>query len=366
MPEPVPCTRARTAWTLLVLAAAVSLDVARVSAASHWGADYFPNVPLTTQDGKTVRFYDDLLKDKNVAIYLMYTTCKYSCPLETARMAQVQRYLGDRVGKDLFFYSISIDPQHDTPEAMKAYAQKYHAGPGWLFLTGNGSDIELIGRKLGLYGSLNPRNLDRHAPSLMIGNVPAGQWMKNSALDNPRFLALTIEQFFGPSKNGSRAMAATNAEAQPIHFNRGQYLFATRCAACHTIGHGDNVGPDLLGVTSRRDRAWLSRYIAQPDKMLAQNDPVAQTLFVTYKQVRMPNLGLGDTEVESLLNYLDRKVLYYACPMHPQTHSDKPGKARCCGMRLEPVFADPRPEAANPSRAAVSQEAAGSQGDPHR
>src|SRR5947209_16927042 len=136
-----------------VLAAMFFLISARPCSAagnSHWGADYFPNVPLTTQDGKTVRFYDDLLKDKKVAMYLMYTTCKYSCPLETARMAQVQRYLGDAIGKDLFFYSISIDPKHDSPAAMKAYAEKYHAGPGWLFLTGKTEDIELISKKLGL------------------------------------------------------------------------------------------------------------------------------------------------------------------------------------------------------------------------
>jgi protein SCO1/2 len=104
-------------------------------------------VPLVTQDGKTVHFYDDLLKDKIVAIDLIYTHCVDSCPLETARLAQVQQLLGDRVGKDIFFYSISIDPKRDTPEVLKAYAEKYHAGPGWLFLTGKLADIELISKK---------------------------------------------------------------------------------------------------------------------------------------------------------------------------------------------------------------------------
>src|SRR5712692_238002 len=117
---------------------------------SPWGANYFPNVMLTTQDGKTVRFYDDLIKDKVVAVNLIYTTCKYNCPLETARLAQVQRMLGDRVGKDIFFYSITIDPKQDTPPALKAYAEKYHAGPGWLFLTGKQEDIDLISKRLGL------------------------------------------------------------------------------------------------------------------------------------------------------------------------------------------------------------------------
>lgn len=98
------------------------------AAQSRRGANYFPNVALTTQDGATVHFYDDLLKGKIVAINLIYTTCKYSCPLETARLAQVQRILGDRMGRDVFFYSITIDPEHDTPEVLKAYAAKFHAG----------------------------------------------------------------------------------------------------------------------------------------------------------------------------------------------------------------------------------------------
>src|SRR5471030_2095927 len=87
---------------------------------SHWGKDYFPNVPLTTQDGTTVHFYDDLLKGKIVAINVIYTHCEDECPLETAKLAQVQRLLGDRVGKDVFFYSITIDPKRDTPKVMKA------------------------------------------------------------------------------------------------------------------------------------------------------------------------------------------------------------------------------------------------------
>ena len=87
---------------------------------------------------------------KSVAINLVYTRCTASCPLETAKLTQVQRIFGDRMGKDVFFYSISIDPKNDTPEAMKAYMEKYHIGPGWLFLTGKVEDIKLIAQKLGL------------------------------------------------------------------------------------------------------------------------------------------------------------------------------------------------------------------------
>src|SRR5471030_375464 len=104
-----------------LLAAAVAfMWIGPAAAANRWGADYFPNVPLTTQDGTTVHFYDDLLKGKVVAINVIYTHCEDECPLETAKLVQVQRLLGDRVGKDVFFYSITIDPKRDTPKVMKA------------------------------------------------------------------------------------------------------------------------------------------------------------------------------------------------------------------------------------------------------
>jgi protein SCO1 len=142
-----------TAVVALLLAASSLVCVypaAAAPAGSRWGADYFPNVPLITQDGKTVHFYDDLLKGKIVAIDLIYTRCQDSCPLETARLAQVQRMLGDRVGKDIFFYSISIDPKRDTPAELKAYAEKFHAGQGWLFLQGKQEDCRTDQQEAGV------------------------------------------------------------------------------------------------------------------------------------------------------------------------------------------------------------------------
>ena len=120
------------------------------SAFARWGADYFPNVPLTTHDGKTVHFFDDLLKDKVVAVNFIYTHCPDTCPLETAQLVQVQNIMGDRLGKDVFFYSISIDPERDTPEVLKAYAKRYKADlSGWKFLTGTTRDILVVATQYG-------------------------------------------------------------------------------------------------------------------------------------------------------------------------------------------------------------------------
>jgi protein SCO1 len=272
-------------------------------ARNRWGANYFPNVALTTQDGKTVRLYDDLLKGKSVAMTVMYTSCVDACPLETANLVQLQRILGERVGKDIFFYSVSIDPERDTPEALKAYAEKFGVGPGWLFLTGKTEDISLVVKKLGLTRSADLSARDGHSPFLVVGNEPAGQWTKNSAVDNPRFLAARMGTFFG----WRDAQPQTSyAEARPIESERGQYQFQRQCAVCHTLGQGDDgKGPDLLGVTDRRDRTWLMRYIMAPEKMRAAGDPIATALSNKYKTVRMPNLSLASVDVADVLAYLE-------------------------------------------------------------
>jgi protein SCO1/2 len=288
----------------LLASAIVTFQILPAFAASRWGADYFPNVQLTTQDGTSVRLYDDLLKGKSVAINVMYTSCKDECPLETARLVQVQRLLGERMGKDIFFYSITIDPKRDTPEVLKAYAQKYGVGPGWLFLTGKEEDIKLATKKLGLSGRRAAASKDGHSPSLMVGNEPTGQWMRNSAVDNPQFLVTTMETFLGWKDATPRK---SYAEAGPLVLDKGEYFFQSQCSVCHTIGQGPKMGPDLLGVTTRRDRAWLTRYVMMPDKVLAERDPIAVALFEKYQYTRMPNLRLSSDEAAAVLSYLEAR-----------------------------------------------------------
>jgi protein SCO1/2 len=89
-------------------------------------------------------------------------------------------------------------------------------------------------------------------------------------------------------------------------------MFRTRCAACHTIGGGDGVGPDLLGVTTARGRDWVTRYILAPDKALAAKDPVALALFKKYNKVKMPNLHLTPVDVKTLLDYFDKQTVSVA------------------------------------------------------
>ena len=139
----------------------------------------FPNVPVTTHEGKSVRFYDDLIKGKVVIINAMYTVCTGSCPTNTASLLSLQEALGTQAGKDVFIYSITLQPEIDDASALNAYARKYGVGPGWTFLTGKKDDMELIRRKLGFYDSdpIADANLSNHAGIFRIGNDRLGRWM---------------------------------------------------------------------------------------------------------------------------------------------------------------------------------------------
>jgi protein SCO1/2 len=295
-----------TAVAIAILAGAAFNAAPAAADNARWGAGYFPNVTLTTQDGAEVRFYDDLVKGKIVAINLIYTICKYACPLETARLTQVAKLLGDRMGRDIYFYSISIDPEHDTPAVLKAYSEKYQAGPGWLFLTGQKDEIETISRKLGLYSPPDPSNPDGHTPMLLIGNEETAQWMRISAMDNPKFLSRTIGDWLN-SWQTAKKPTRSYSDVPELKLDDGEYTFRNHCAACHTIGRGDHLGPDLLDVPTTRDRRWLTRFIVDPEKVRAAGDPIALALRAKYKQVVMPSLDLGTGDAAVLIDYIDKQ-----------------------------------------------------------
>src|SRR5207245_3023956 len=89
---------------------------------------YFPNVALRTQDDRLVHFYDDLIRDKIVVFNMMYARCQSICPGTTLNLQHVQRLLGDRVGRDIFMYSITLKPEQDGPQAPKGSRAPPHVG----------------------------------------------------------------------------------------------------------------------------------------------------------------------------------------------------------------------------------------------
>jgi protein SCO1/2 len=149
--------------------------------------DYFPNVTLVTHHGREVRFYDDLVRGKFVVFSLMYTVCERLCPLTTANLIAAKKALGDRVGRDVFFYGLTLDPARDSPRALSAYARRWGSGEGYVFLTGTPRDISLVRRKLGLFDPDPIVDADKssHGALAVYGNEPAGLWGGVPALIRP-------------------------------------------------------------------------------------------------------------------------------------------------------------------------------------
>ena len=185
---------------LLVGTAAIALGPFALASSGNArdqdGAEWFTNVVVTTQDGRTLRFYDDVMKGKILLINFFFTACDAVCPLMTENLVRVQELLGPRVGKDIFMVSITLQPEHDTPEMLAAYARTYGVGPGWLFLTGTKTDIELLRHRLGFVDSDPAQDADpeEHIGTVRIANEPMHRWAMSPALVNPAALIRTVKR----------------------------------------------------------------------------------------------------------------------------------------------------------------------------
>jgi protein SCO1/2 len=144
---------------------------------------YFPNVVLSTHHGRRVRFYDDLIKGKVVAVSFMFTSCSIFCPRATDNLLKVQARLGSRLGRDVFMLSITVDPEKDTPEVLKQYVAAHQVKPGWEFLTGERRDIDLIRRRLGVFD--NDPDKSQHTGLLTYGNETTRRWSAMPVIAEP-------------------------------------------------------------------------------------------------------------------------------------------------------------------------------------
>lgn len=170
-------------------AASDTHGVRRIAPPPATTASSFPNVVLRTQDGKAVKFYDDLVKGKIFLINMFYVACTDGqCPLVTANLTRIQTLLGKRLGHDTFMYSISLDPAKDTPESLRAYAAHFNVRPGWLFLTADKpDDIEQLRRALG-YSDPDPvvdAKKTTHTGLALMGNEPLDRYVFCPTLAEP-------------------------------------------------------------------------------------------------------------------------------------------------------------------------------------
>src|SRR5678815_1677673 len=172
------------------------------------GVTRYTNAVLRTQDGQEVRFYDDLIRGKQAVINFMYAECHGACPLVTQTLKKTYKDLKDRMGKDLFFYSITTKPQDDSPAALKHYAETRKADlPGWLFLTGDSYDIQTI--RFRLFGMGHPGfDLDdsMHAGMLRIINDARNSWGMAQAFATQKNILKRIEWQDNPKSYAQRVI----------------------------------------------------------------------------------------------------------------------------------------------------------------
>ena len=188
------------------------------------GITRYTNGVLRTQDNQEVKFYDDLVRGKQVVVNFMYADCHGACPLVTKTLLTTYNTLKDRMGKDLFFYSITTKPKDDTVAALKHYAQTRKADlPGWYFLTGDSYDIETI--RFRLFGMNHPGfDLDTamHAGSLRIINDATNTWLMAEAFASQKNILKRIS-WADPQKSYAERVVASRARQLLINADIKKY-----------------------------------------------------------------------------------------------------------------------------------------------
>jgi protein SCO1 len=192
----------RRAWlTAMGIAPLVGVRLAHAAAArpALTGRDrirmfHLPNVALTTHTGRPVSFYDDLVKDKKVIVNFMYVKCDGICVPVTRNLLAVKQLLGDRVGRDIFMYSITLKPAEDSVEDLRQFAALHDVGDGWLFLTGTPPDVDRLRRALGFSypDPVEDADLTNHVGMVRFGVEPLTRWGACPGMARPEHIARSI------------------------------------------------------------------------------------------------------------------------------------------------------------------------------
>lgn len=135
---------------------------------------YFTDTVLIRHDGEEQRFYTDVLAGNTVVISFIFTSCPDACPLINAQIRKLQSEVGDRLGDDIHFVSISVDPLTDTADVLSEYRQRFGAKDGWWFFTGEPDAVETVSHKLGNVFETK----EQHSTTLLVGNLETARWRK--------------------------------------------------------------------------------------------------------------------------------------------------------------------------------------------
>jgi protein SCO1 len=154
-----------------------------------------PDIKVVDQNGKPRHFYSDLVRDKVVVMNFVYTTCTTICPPLGATFGKLQKNLGERMGKDVFLISVSVDPATDTPERLRAWGAQFKAKPGWTLVTGEKTELDRLLRVLGA-DTASPEN---HSAMVLIVNDKASLWKRVYGLGSTAALMHNVEQMMAAS-----------------------------------------------------------------------------------------------------------------------------------------------------------------------
>jgi protein SCO1/2 len=149
-----------------------------------------PDAEVFNQDGKRIRFYSDLIKDKVVIINFLFTSCSFICPMQGESFSKLQAALGERLGSEVYLVSVSADPEGDTPERLKIWGSKFGARPGWTLVTGKKSEIDKVA--MALTGA--PVVKGEHSPVVFVGSDKTGRWVRAYGLAEPGKFASLIDE----------------------------------------------------------------------------------------------------------------------------------------------------------------------------
>lgn len=150
---------------------------------------------VSDQRGREVRFYSDLIKGRVVVISFFFTSCTLVCPIQGRALAKLQSRLAERLGKEVFFVSVSKDPQADTPARLERWGADFGVAPGWTLVTG----AEGVMKKLVWDFTGEPLGPQLHTPFLLIGNDRTGVWVEAEGLAPAEEIVGLIDAVSGPA-----------------------------------------------------------------------------------------------------------------------------------------------------------------------
>lgn len=175
--------------------ASTSSGAVTPTAGTHDAQAYFTDSLVQDQNGRTLRFYSDVLKDRVVMLNVIFTHCNDACPLVTRKLREVREAMGEEAASKVTFISLTSDPQNDTPAVLKAFAKEQGVdSPNWLFLTGDKAQMDLVLARL---GHLIP-SPEQHSTQLIAGDVANKRWSKIRPDAPPQAIAQRLQLLSQP------------------------------------------------------------------------------------------------------------------------------------------------------------------------